>query len=92
MKKIIISSLLAASTLLSSSAFAGCNEWGKVNYVYASDTTILAIINGTACFASSPDAGAVAGILAEARASDLIGYMSAVASNGKVNAGIQYNP
>jgi len=92
MKKIIISSLLAASTLLSSSAFAGCGEWGKVNYVYASDTTILAIINGTACFASSPDAGTAASILAEARASGLSGYMTPVAANGKVNAAIQYNP
>ncbi len=92
MKKLMLSSLFVVSAALSSSAFAGCGEWGKVNYVYASDTTVFAIINGTACSASSTDAGTVAGILAEARASGLQGYMLPVSSNGKVSAAIQYNP
>ena len=82
MKKLIISSIVLASALFSGASFAGCGDWGPVNYVYSSSSTgALAIVNGTACWVSGANTPAAVAVLATANANDKEGY---VTSNGQV--------
>ena len=86
MKKLYLSVVLLSSVLFSNISFAGCGEWGPVNYVYSSSGGVLAIINGTACFVTGSNLTSVASVLSVARANGLTGY---VTSTGAV--AIQYN-
>jgi hypothetical protein len=79
MKTLPISAAILASAMFASSAsYAACNEWGAVNYVYKSNTGVLAIIGGTACWVSvtGSNATAVAAVLSTANANDKEGYLT----------------
>jgi hypothetical protein len=84
MKKSLLSAaVLGCSLLASGASYAGCSEWGTVNYVYKSNTGVLAIIGGTACWVgvTGTTATAVAAVLATANANNKQGY---VTSSGEV--------
>jgi hypothetical protein len=84
MKKLLLSTALFMSAVLASSgSHAGCSEWGTVNYVYKSGTGVLAIIGGTACWASitGTTATAAAAVLSTANATGKEGYLT---SGGEV--------
>lgn len=86
MKKLLMVTTLLASSTLANISYAGCSEWGTVNYVYRSTTGLLAIINGTACFVNSGDLTAAASVLSVAKANGLQGYLT---QSGE--SAIQYN-
>ena len=81
MKKIILSTVVLAAALFSNASFAGCGQWGQVNYVYKSSTGVLAIVGGTACWISAGDINAIASVLSTANANNKQGY---VTSSGDV--------
>jgi len=84
MKKVLMpAAILASAMFASSAAFAGCNQWGAVNYVYKSNSGVLAIIGGTACWVSmtGSNATAAAAVLSTANANNKEGYLT---SNGEV--------
>jgi len=84
MKKLLMSAAVLASAMFASSAsYAACNQWGAVNYVYKSNTGVLAIIGGTACWVSvtGSNATAIAAVLSTANANNKQGFLT---TNGEV--------
>lgn len=77
MKKLIMSSIVLASALFSSTSFADCDEWGSVDYVYSStSTSAMAIVNGTACWVTGSNTPSAVAILATANANDKNGFVT----------------
>jgi len=78
MKKLIMSIAVVAAMFASGASYAGCNQWGVVNYVYKANNGVLAIIGGTACFVSvtGTNATAIAAVLATANANNKMGYLT----------------
>lgn len=79
MKRLLMSAAVLATVMFASSAsYAGCNQWGTVNYVYKANTGILAIVGGTACWVSvtGSDATAIAAVLSTANANNKQGYLT----------------
>ena len=79
MKTSLLSACLLTTTLfVSSTSFAGCSQWGPVNYVYAANNAVLAIIAGTACYVSTTanQATTIAAVLATANANNKQGFLT----------------
>ena len=99
MKKIAMIAAGVVFSALSSASHAGCGEWGPVNYIYASSSTvnglnfgsILAIVNGTACSisGSGTDMLAAAAVLQSAKSGGFTAYIDG--STNSVVVGTEIN-
>lgn len=97
MKKQLISAAAIIGFAFSTQAISasgtglGCDNWGKVSYLFQSASgTSLAIINGYACFVSGTtdrDVSVMSAILSQAEASNKDAILQATASG--VNVAMQ---
>jgi len=97
MKKYIMSFMVAFSLLVSIQTQAatqsgvGCDRWAKVTYVYATETYIFALINGSACFINGvterSSIATAASVLSEAQSSSRLARLAV--SGGMLSVGMQ---